>query len=63
MDKQLTADWNFDTCTCSGVIRWNDGAEVFMQGEEASTFDDEIEACETAEQVDALLDNYRHIAE
>lgn len=59
----MKATWNFNSRYGYGIIRWEDGREVFMQGDEASQLDDEVEACETGEQVDLLLDQYEHIAE
>ena len=56
-------DWKFSTRTCSGVIRFPDGREVFMQGQEAAELDDVIEACETADDIERVLDQYDHVAE
>lgn len=56
-------DWVYISRTACGEIRFPDGRTVFMQGEEASEFDDKVEACETDEQITNLLMEYEHIAE
>jgi hypothetical protein len=60
IDPEPPADWTYNRVY--GVIRFGDGSEVFMQGEEAAAFDDQVEACETEEQIQMLLDQYSDVA-
>ncbi len=39
-------------------ITFDGGKSVFLQGDEGSTMHDELEACETGEQADALMSEY-----
>jgi hypothetical protein len=43
-------------------ITW-DGGDLFMQGEEASELHDQLEACETQEEVDLILSEYADVIE
>ena len=56
-------DWDFNYRTCSGVIRFPDGREVFLQGDEANDLDNAIEECETCDEIERTLEAYDHIAE
>ena len=44
-------------------ITFDGGKSVFLQGEEGSTLHDELEACETGEQADALMSEYSVLLE
>jgi len=63
MSNTKQPDWVYISRTASGVIKFPDGREVFMQGDEANEFDDRIEACETDEQIANILMEYEHVAE
>jgi len=44
-------------------ITFDGGKSVFLQGEEGSTMHDQLEACETGEQADALMSEYSVLLE
>ena len=41
-----------------GTIDFGDGVTVWLQGDDASNLDDEVERCETQQQQDDLLGAY-----
>jgi len=46
-----------------GLLLRFDSGEVFLQGDEASELYDQLEECESSEQVEMLLDEYSELAE
>jgi hypothetical protein len=54
-------DWDYDGY--GGTITFPDGRTVYLQGEDAADLDDQIEECETDEQVEMVLSAYDHITE
>jgi len=46
-----------------GLLLTFDHGTVFMQGDEASELHDQLEACESQEQIDLLIGDYAELVE
>lgn len=46
-----------------GLLLKFDHGTVFLQGDEASELHDQLEACDSQEKIDLLLDQYSELAE
>lgn len=58
MRRTTAYGWTWNYCGFGGVITAPDGRSVWLQGDEAAALDDEIDACETDEQVYNALSAY-----
>lgn len=57
--KQDREELFWDWCGSYGVVSgFAGGGDVCLQGEEGAALDDQIEACETDEQIQELLSQY-----
>ena len=54
----MAYDWELTRYGAGILTRLSDGYSVLMQGDDASQFDDEWEACETDEQQNVLGSAY-----
>ena len=51
-------DWIFNPRQCYGEVLRDGESIAFLQGEEACALDDEVEACQTTEDIDRILGAY-----
>ena len=56
------AQWVFNSHYGYGVIHYSDGSSVFMQGDEAVDFDNELELLSEQQQQE-VFDEYRDVAQ
>ncbi len=61
MENTRGFDWEYQGF--GGTITAPDGRTCWLQGEEAVALEDQIEACETSEQIEAILSEYDHVCE
>jgi hypothetical protein len=59
----MKASWKFDAKHDCGSIVFGDGRTVFFQGESANEMNDDVEECDTDEEVQILLNQYVDLAE
>jgi hypothetical protein len=55
--------WDWTWKRYGGVITAPDGRTCFLQGDEANQLDDELEKCETEDQIQNLLSGYDHVCD
>jgi hypothetical protein len=55
--------WDWEVSGPGGTITAPDGRTCWLQGDEAWELDDQVEACETEDQIQNLLSNYDHVCE